>query len=131
MHHVYQHSFQDLIKIKSQLGEEAMYNERKHLHEDEILVGKVDPETGHEIDPVCGMTVRKHAFYRTTYENKIYKFCNEDCLKAFKEDPMKYIDFTNTDRDKKTIQSGKEENKGCCCNNKNQSKQCCSHGNEE
>ena len=52
---------------------------------------KIDPKTGREIDPVCGMGVLKYAYYCYPYKGKLYKFCNEDCLNDFKAEPLKYI----------------------------------------
>ena len=61
-------------------------------HDESSKLGnQIDLNTGKAIDPVCGMTVHKHAFYKHTYEGKIYTFCNEDCLKDFIADPLKYI----------------------------------------
>lgn len=113
-----------------------MSKETKQLHEDELPAGSLDPETGREIDPVCGMIVRRHAFYRTTYDNQVYKFCNEDCLKTFIADPMKYISSSknvvhkhseaktpnNINQEKQQDQANKEEGQKCCCNNKDEIK---------
>ncbi len=101
---------------------------------------KIDPKTGREIDPVCGMGVLKHAFYRYTYEGKLYKFCNEDCLNDFKAEPLKYITSisepgehansdTNTFEDtnnKQPMHANLEKDNQCCCNKKKELKQCCS-----
>ncbi len=59
--------------------------------ETEIPGGYVDAETGKDLDPVCGMSVRKHAFYRIVYRDKLYKFCNEDCFNSFQKEPLKYV----------------------------------------
>lgn len=99
----------------------------------DVRGGDIDPKTGREKDPVCGMTVRKQAYYRFTYENKIYKFCNEDCLKEFKIDPMKYIARLssnakdNESYDEKSHKQGVDEgsNHSCGCNTK-EDKPCCS-----
>ena len=105
--------------------------------------GDIDPKTGREIDPVCGMTVHKHAFYRTTFENRVYKFCNEDCLKTFKANPMNYIGprsnvpykkneskaRKNVNENKQDVHNNKNESQGCCDCNKDEDKQCCSQKN--
>jgi Cu+-exporting ATPase len=93
----------------------------------------IDPETGQEIDPVCGMTVHRHASYRTTFENKVYKFCNEDCLNKFNENPMKYVSRLSDKIDKakanhdnqNTRVDDKKDKSSCCCDTK-QDKPCCS-----
>jgi Cu+-exporting ATPase len=58
------------------------------------------------------MGVLKHAHYRFTFENKEYKFCNEDCLNNFKSDPLKFItDLSETDNDTKANDNTKQETK--------------------
>lgn len=99
----------------------------------DVRGGDIDPKTGREKDPVCGMTVLRHAYYRYTYETKIYKFCNEDCLKEFKADPMKYIARLSRNVKKSDSYDGKSRmhqiNEGsshsCGCNTK-EDKPCCS-----
>ena len=42
-------------------------------------------------DPVCGMSIDPStAKYSTTYKDKKYYFCSEDCLNKFKAEPTKY-----------------------------------------
>ena len=44
------------------------------------------------IDPVCGMSVDpKKAKIKAYIEGQNYYFCAEGCLKAFEENPSKYI----------------------------------------
>jgi YHS domain-containing protein len=43
-------------------------------------------------DPVCGMSIDpSKAKYSTTYNDKKYYFCSEDCLNTFKAEPTKYV----------------------------------------
>lgn len=43
-------------------------------------------------DPVCGMNIdEKYTLFSQKQGNKEYKFCSEDCLKKFQENPSKYI----------------------------------------
>ncbi len=45
------------------------------------------------IDPFCGMKMQKNeAAGNIEYRGKIYYFCTIDHLKAFKENPEKYLD---------------------------------------
>lgn len=41
------------------------------------------------VDPVCGMAHEEH-FVRHEYKGREYAFCNEMCLKAFREHPEEY-----------------------------------------
>jgi Cu+-exporting ATPase len=104
---------------------------------------QIDPSStpvnrGGDIDPVCGMAVHQHAFYRMTFENKTYKFCNEDCLNKFKVDPMRYVSRLSSKPDKAKVDqenqksniSDQKSKSSCCCNTK-QEKPCCSSGKEE
>lgn len=59
-----------------------------------------DPEKFHlasmtkkEIDPVCGMTVKKtdKAAIRKMYKDRMYYFCAPGCRDAFATDPEKYL----------------------------------------
>ena len=44
------------------------------------------------IDPVCQMEVdEKRAPARSTYENKTYYFCSNQCKESFEEDPEEFI----------------------------------------
>jgi YHS domain-containing protein len=44
------------------------------------------------IDPVCGMDVNENnPPAKTTYENKTYYFCSEQCKTDFEEDPEEFI----------------------------------------
>jgi Cu+-exporting ATPase len=44
------------------------------------------------IDPVCGMTVDKHAAAgKTVFAGKAYHFCSQHCLDKFQENPTKYL----------------------------------------
>lgn len=43
------------------------------------------------VDPVCGMEVDESTPYKTMYKGKVYYFCSEGCLKAFRRDPEKYL----------------------------------------
>ena len=43
-------------------------------------------------DPVCGMAVRREtAKWTTEHDGRTHYFCNERCLKRFREDPDKYL----------------------------------------
>jgi len=51
------------------------------------------------IDPVCGMAViAGQTDILTTIKGQTYYFCTEDCRKAFKKNPQKYIDSKPTKR---------------------------------
>ncbi len=106
----------------------------------EILGNKIDPITGRAIDPVCGMGVLKHVHYQYTFDNKIYKFCNEDCLNDFKANPLKYIaDSIDTEANTNDVNNASTEdiNKksnahSCCTEPKHESKSsCCSENDIE
>ena len=43
-------------------------------------------------DIVCGMDVSIDSEYNTKYEEKVYYFCSDHCLKKFEQDPKEYID---------------------------------------
>lgn len=99
-----------------------MSNENEHDDDksNPIVGNAIDVKSGKAIDPVCGMTVHRHAFYKYSYENKEYKFCNEDCLKDFVADPIKYI------KNIKDIQQSSTEVKDDCCSNPDEEvKSCC------
>ena len=65
----------------------------------------IDPKLMHKgisddeivVDPVCGMKGKSNDWIEYEYSNKKYYFCNESCLKEFKLDPKKYIDFKQKD----------------------------------
>ena len=43
-------------------------------------------------DPICGMTVdEKTAVARTVYKGTTYYFCAHGCLRAFLQEPEKYL----------------------------------------
>ncbi|MCE4611823.1 MAG: YHS domain-containing protein [Desulfurococcales archaeon] len=45
------------------------------------------------VDPVCGMKVdTAKTPYKHVYKGKIYYFCSEHCLRAFKEKPDYYLE---------------------------------------
>ena len=44
-----------------------------------------------ELDPVCKMKVRNESKIISNYKGNEYRFCSEDCRKAFELDPEKYI----------------------------------------
>ena len=39
------------------------------------------------IDPVCGMEVDPGTPWKTVYKGRVYHFCSQQCLRAFKERP--------------------------------------------
>jgi YHS domain-containing protein len=43
------------------------------------------------VDPVCSMPIGEKCNYTSVYKGKEYRFCTEDCKKAFDIDPEKYI----------------------------------------
>jgi Uncharacterized conserved protein len=43
------------------------------------------------VDPVCGMEVDDSTPFKAMYRGKVYYFCSEACLRAFKRDPEKYL----------------------------------------
>ena len=48
--------------------------------------------TNAALDPVCGMTVNRHAAeIEATVQGQRYYFCAEGCRKAFVADPQKYL----------------------------------------
>ena len=50
-------------------------------------------------DPVCGMVVDPAKAAATAdYKEKTYYFCTSDCKKAFKQEPEKFLDKTETDQ---------------------------------
>jgi len=42
-------------------------------------------------DPVCGMTVKKDAKFRSVYKEKEHLFCSKSCKEKFDGKPEKYI----------------------------------------
>jgi YHS domain-containing protein len=42
-------------------------------------------------DPVCKMEVKGDSKITSNYKGKEYRFCSEDCKKAFKLAPEKYV----------------------------------------
>jgi Cu+-exporting ATPase len=47
---------------------------------------------GDAIDPVCGMTVDKNAPAGTVeFEGRTYFFCSQQCVKKFRDDPVRYL----------------------------------------
>jgi YHS domain-containing protein len=44
-----------------------------------------------ELDPVCKMKVRNESKTISNDNGKEYRFCSEECRKAFEPDPGKYI----------------------------------------
>jgi len=57
----------------------------------------VHPQTGSNIDPVCGMTVDPdHAAGSYEYAGKTYYFCNPSCLNRFKAEPERYLSAAPT-----------------------------------
>ncbi|MEM2940786.1 MAG: YHS domain-containing protein [Thermoproteota archaeon] len=43
-------------------------------------------------DPVCKMSIDlKEARWRREYKGEVYYFCSEHCLKAFVDNPEKYV----------------------------------------
>ncbi len=42
-------------------------------------------------DPVCGMSVETASAKRTEYEGRTYYFCSLMCLRAFEDDPERYL----------------------------------------
>jgi uncharacterized membrane protein YraQ (UPF0718 family)/YHS domain-containing protein len=46
-------------------------------------------------DPVCGMTVERHAGKPTAvYEGRTYYFCSDSCKAKFEAEPERYVDLT-------------------------------------
>jgi YHS domain-containing protein len=43
------------------------------------------------MDPVCSMPITLECNYTSVYKGKEYRFCTDDCKKAFDIDPEKYI----------------------------------------
>jgi uncharacterized protein len=47
------------------------------------------------VDPVCGMTIDRHAGKPTVvYEGRTYYFCGEGCKARFEAEPERYVDAT-------------------------------------
>ncbi|HBX65436.1 MAG TPA: hypothetical protein DEG32_04550, partial [Balneolaceae bacterium] len=42
-------------------------------------------------DVVCGMEVDNDSPYQSTYKDKTFKFCSENCKTKFDENPEKYV----------------------------------------
>jgi len=47
------------------------------------------------IDPVCGMTVTEDAQHVSSFMDKTYRFCSENCLHRFENDPVPYVNNTD------------------------------------
>lgn len=55
---------------------------------------------GKEIDPVCGMKVKKSKAVATSeYKGKRYYFCAISCKEKFDKDPERYIRRPNAQED--------------------------------
>jgi YHS domain-containing protein len=44
------------------------------------------------IDPVCGMSVEDSEAPKSTYYEREYFFCSEDCRHQFESDPARYLE---------------------------------------
>lgn len=56
----------------------------------------VRPAVQGTLDPVCGMKVDPaRAAARIDYEGRTYFFCNAECLKAFIQEPLRYLVASN------------------------------------
>lgn len=56
------------------------------------FIKKLFSQDRKEKDPVCAMMVdAKKTSYRSTYQEKHYYFCSEDCKKQFEENPKQFI----------------------------------------
>jgi YHS domain-containing protein len=55
--------------------------------------GDIGTATGNfiTVDPVCSMPISEKCNYTSVYKGKEYRFCTEDCKKAFDIDPEKYV----------------------------------------
>ncbi|MBA2467954.1 MAG: YHS domain-containing protein [Chloroflexia bacterium] len=42
-------------------------------------------------DPVCGMSVEPRTAKQTEYQGQVYYFCSLMCLRAFEDDPERYL----------------------------------------
>jgi YHS domain-containing protein len=42
-------------------------------------------------DPVCGMDVETDDSETSTYQDKVYHFCSEECKDTFDEEPLEYV----------------------------------------
>ena len=71
------------LRSRKQKLEEALAS----LEEEDIV-----KESGIARDPVCSMEINeKTCNFVTTYNGKEYRFCSEDCMKAFELSPEKYL----------------------------------------
>ncbi len=50
-----------------------------------------DPANITAQDPVCGMSVEKATAQQSEYQSQTYYFCSLMCLKAFEDDPERYL----------------------------------------
>lgn len=50
-----------------------------------------DPANITAQDPVCGMSVETATAKQTEYQGRTYYFCSLMCLKAFEDDPERYL----------------------------------------
>ena len=56
--------------------------------------GRDAAATGHDTDPVCGMTVARDHGYTKVHEGRPYRFCSRACLDKFEADPARYLATT-------------------------------------
>ena len=62
-------------------------------------MGKLAVSTGSLIDPVCGMKIPPgNPAFVASHQGRSYYFCAEGCLKAFENDPKKYLDLRHIKR---------------------------------
>ena len=43
------------------------------------------------VDPVCGMEVSEKSKWKAEYNDVVYYFCCEHCLREFQRNPEKYV----------------------------------------
>ena len=60
----------------------------------------------HEIDPVCGMSVKTATAKTSAWRGHIYHFCSQNCREKFEATPLAYADAKSADPTQKAKHHG-------------------------
>ncbi len=72
---------------------------------------KENDMTKEQHDPVCGMTVTDDTKLHTTHKDTTYRFCSENCLHKFENNPDEYLKDTTEQHDPVCGMTVTDENK--------------------
>ena len=87
------------LEIAEELGRHRQSLEARKQRLEGALGDLVKPggeiEMGKNVtgrDPVCKMQVKDECKLMSTYKGRVYRFCSDDCKKAFDVAPEKYVE---------------------------------------